>query len=1408
MDVRLLGPVEVSADGRTVRLGGPKPRAVLAMLALDPGTTVSTDRLIEGLWGEEPPATAAKTLQVYVSRLRKALTANGDGTDIVTRARGYELRLAPDDVDACRFERLLAHGAPREALALWRGPPLDDVADEPFAAAEIRRLEELRLAAIEQAIDADLAAGRHRELVGELGGLVAEHALHERFHGQLMVALYRSGRQAEALEGYRRARATLVDQIGVEPGRELRELHEAILRQDPSLALEDEATPPPERENGERRAVACPFKGLASFDVDDADVFFGRERLVSEMVARAVAAPVIGVVGPSGSGKSSLLRAGLLASLRGGALPGSERWSIALLRPGERPLEAIERTRRAAPEHARLVLAIDQLEEVFTACDDETERAAFIEALVAYTRDEHRRTLVVVALRADFYGRCAAYPEFARLLSANHVLVGPMRRDELRRAIELPARRAGLRIEPDLVEALIADVEGEPGALPLLSAALLELWLQRDGRALRMSAYEHTGGVRGAVARLAETAYEELDPGQRAVARRILLRLVGETDAEGSAVVRRRISLAELDVERDEQAGEVLSALVHHRLVTIGDGEVEVAHEALLREWPRLRGWLEEDVQGRRLHRHLRAAAQVWDAGARDPGELYRGARLASALDWWSTHDSDLNEIARHFLVESRRASERAQRRLRAVLAGISALLVVAVIAGVVALQQRANARDQATAADAQRLGSRALVEDNLDRALLLARQGVALDDTVHTRGNLLAALLKSPAAIGVLRADSERILAAALSPDERTLAVGNIPGRVSLFDTRTRRRVAMLEPTPNGAAIHELAFSPDGSRLAVAHAIAPGDPYTASPTGIAVTVLDTRSHQTVTRLTLPPGRPITGLRFSPDARIIGVMAITGYPDGASTFTRFDARTGRRILGPLRVNRRGYSPLMITSDGRRMVVVGYDGVTVRDAATLEVLERFPGVGVSAALTASPLHFQTVSAPYALSGDDRTVAIGDVDGSLRLLDLETGNVRTASGRHAAAVSDARFTPDGRSVITTGNDGDVTVWDVRRGAALEPLSGHAGFVFSPMISRDGTTLYTASLDGTVLIWDLAGQRRLGRPLRVGAEGTGGAGTALSSDGRVIAVARRGGAIGVVDADSMKERRTIAVLSAGDVTRLLFVPGARLLVVGGDTGQLALVDTDTGKVVPLRGHRDYIVTPGVSADGRLLVTAGVGGDVRVRSLPDGRALGAPLRFPHGIYDAQLSPDGRRLALVLFAESGVPDTLEVWDVESRRRVVRRRPGDNTNLVRFSPDGRLVAVGNNSGRARVWSTTTWQPVSRSFAGHAGALNGAAISRDGRMLATGGDDGTVRLWDIGSGQAVGAPLPGVPNTPVVPSFTPDSARLLAAYETGDAYLWDIRPESLVRQACRVAGRRLTRAEWSEFLPGRDYDPAC
>ena len=412
----------------------------------------------------------------------------------------------------------------------------------------------------------------------------------------------------------------------------------------------------------------CPFKGLASFEPVDADYFFGRERLVAQLVARLVGAGFLGIVGPSGSGKSSVLRAGLLPALAGGVLPGSEGWRRLLLRPGARPLEELRRvlvsgasdplgeTLDALPSGARLLLAVDQLEELFTACRSDDDRKAFADTLARAAADPDGRAVVVVALRADFYGRLAAYPGLAELLGANHVLVSPMQASELRRIVELPASRVGLRVEPELAESLIDDVEGESGALPLLSTALLELWQKRTDDTLTLTAYRESGGVQGAVARLAEGTYARIPDGRKPIVRAIMLRLVGE--GEGDAAVRRRAPLAELDLERNEDVADVLATLADSRLVTVSEGHVEVAHEALLREWPRLSEWIEDDTEGRRLRRHITQAATDWDAAGRDQGELYRGARLAAALDWAADHALDVNELEREFVTESREASD------------------------------------------------------------------------------------------------------------------------------------------------------------------------------------------------------------------------------------------------------------------------------------------------------------------------------------------------------------------------------------------------------------------------------------------------------------------------------------------------------------------------------------------------------------------------------------------------------------------------------------------------------------------------------------------------------------------------------------------------------------------------------
>jgi WD40 repeat protein len=779
-----------------------------------------------------------------------------------------------------------------------------------------------------------------------------------------------------------------------------------------------------------------------------------------------VEAPLVGILGPSGIGKSSLLRAGLLPALSAGLLPGSADWRQVLLRPGADPRaelrraiggDRLDRAIRQLSPGERLVVAVDQLEELFTLCELEDERAAFMDQLVAAASDRERRALVLVSLRMDFYGRFIAYPQFAGLLSRGHMLVGPMNREELTRAIEQPAARAGLEFEPGLFDALVSDVAGEPGGLPLLSTTLLELWRARDGRVLRYDSYRSSGGVRGAVARLAEAAYIQLGDNERGIARGLMLRLAS---GEDGTLARRRVPLSEL--ERVSGAGPVLAELTDARLLTVSDGEVELSHEALVREWPRYRTWLEEDRTGRRVHAQMSGAARDWDERGRDAADLYRGARLAAALEWQPGHQQELNPTERAFLNASRAAAGRAQRRLGLVLAALGALLAVAVAGGVVALDQRSSARNEAQVAEAQRLGVQALSEPRLDRALLLARQGVALDQSPAARSYLLEALLRSPAAIRVIAGAGNPLDALDLSPDGRTLAAGDTSGNVLFFDAVTGRRVG--RPYTALGAISAVRFSPDGRYLAVAFE----EQF--------VDILDAGTHQYTRRLVVAPPSSsalidnpwvLGTIAFSPDSRELWADLIHNRPHGSSGYiVRWDARSGQRLGPPRQIDPTpqkalagfiGRGAQLVTSSGAERATV------IRDAATLRPVRRLRGG----------------SARAALSPDGRVVAFGGADGSVRLLDLQTGNLRVATDRHDAAVIDLRFAPNSRTLLTAGADGRVIEWNVADARRIETFTGHAGTVSQVTIAPDGQTAYSAGGDETVIVWDLAHNRRLDRP-----------------------------------------------------------------------------------------------------------------------------------------------------------------------------------------------------------------------------------------------------------------------------------------------------------------------------------------
>jgi WD40 repeat protein/DNA-binding SARP family transcriptional activator len=1422
VEYRILGPLEVVRDEELVALGAAQQRALLAVLVLQGGKPVSIDQLIDELWGDRGPATAAKTVQVYVSQLRKALGADA----IVTQGRGYRLAIEPEQVDAVRFDALRSEGrralsdgdAARakdrlcSALGLWRGDALADFAYEPFAQAAIGRLREAHLGALEDRIDADLALGGDEELIGELESLIASNPLQERLRGQLMMALYRAGRQAEALSAYRQTSELLRDELGLEPSRSLQELERSILEQD--IALDTIQT---------RREVpdVCPFKGLAFFDRADAEYFCGRERLVSDLVARLVEAPIVGILGPSGIGKSSLLRAGVLQALSAGLLPGSGGWRQALLRPGEHPDadlsralggELLEQVLERISPGERLVIAVDQLEELFTLCKQEDERAAFLEQLAAAARDRERRALVLVSLRADFYGRLVSYPRFAGLLSRSHVLVGPMGREELARAIEQPAARAGLELEPGLTDALISDVAGEPGGLPLLSTMLLELWRVRDGRVLRYDPYRTSGGVHGAVARLAEVAYNRLGESEQRIARGLMLRLASGEDA---ALIGRRVRLSEL--ERVTGAAPVLAQLTDARLLTVADGEVELSHEALLREWPRYRTWLEEDRVGRRVYAHLTAAARDWEARGRDVADVYRGVRLAAALEWRAGHELELNQTERQFLDAGRAVAGRAQRRLRMVLGAVAALLAVAVAGAVVALDQRASARNEARAAESERLGLQALTDPRLDRSLLLARQGVALDDSPATRSYLLDALLRSPAAIRVISGDGNPLTALDLSPDGRTLAAGDGRGNLVFFDAASARRIA----TPYRAlrAISAVRFSPDGKLVALVE-------------GDVVDLVDARTHQSkALLLAAPPSSSgsdnpwvLGAITFSPNSRVLAAGVIHNQPHRTSAdIVRWDVGTGRRLEPPRQIAPTPEATLVgLIASGAQVVTSSApaDVTIVRDAATLQPLRRLRGGDIRG----------------VLSPDGRLVALGATDGSVRILDLHTGVLRTAADRHDGAVTDLRFTPDARTLLTAGADGRLIEWNVADAQRIETFAGHAGSVSQIAIAPDGSTAYTAGEDGTVIAWDLAGDKRLDRPFTAPPRSAtvfpgnansptnfdpasttvpvAGFAVATTPDGRGFAVPDDAGYVDVFDSRTLTRTARLPVSPGQQVAAVALAPDGRTVAATTQDGHLRFGDLrHPQRLGPPQAVSDWPVwSLAFSAEGRWLAT---NGDITSSDPPlqlwdvrHRRRVNTALLSPRTADPSVVtfSPDGTKLAAAVNDSEGTT-AIEILSVPQLAVLKTLPTGPGTSL-RFSPDGRLLVFGDVQGRVWLYDTHTWTPRGSPLVAHTGAVVTVSFSPDGRMLATTSHDGTTRLWEIPSGRPIGTALPGPAQQYVAGAFVDGGTHLVTLDDNGHGNLWDIQPQSWARRACRIAGRTLTRTEWNAALSERTYAPAC
>jgi WD40 repeat protein len=971
-------------------------------------------------------------------------------------------------------------------------------------------------------------------------------------------------------------------------------------------------------------------------------------------------------------------------------------------------------------------------------------------------------------------------------------------------------------VESPLVDALVREVAEEPGGLPLLSTALVELWQARDGAWLRLEAHERTGGVRGAVARLAEASFGRLQGEEREAARALLLRLVGR--GEGDAAVRRRVPVSEFD--RTPAVESVLHTFTRDRLLTAADGTVEVSHEALIREWPRLRGWLEEDVQGREIRSHITQAAKQWDGRGRDLAELYRGTRLSITLDWAARHGRELNELEREFLAQSRQASEqeaekqrRTNRRLRGLLLGTAVFLVVALLAGSLALIQRGHARNaqsaaeaQALRSDAERIGTLALTEPNLDRSFLLAVLGVQLEDRPETQGDLLAVLQKTPALIHILRPSQRSSAALAVSPDGRLLASADSEGVLSFYDLRTWKPSGIPVRLNEPATLNALVFSPDGRALAVG---------TAAKNEARLYLVDVPS-RSVRRIGSWPSVPSFGplrfihFAFAPDGKriAVGVATLEGPPStfpSAGTLIVLDATSGDEVWRRRYPWREGQQEVEVafTPQGE-IVTSAIQGDTVLwNPKNGRIMRRFP---IGGTLDLSP-----DGRLAALSQNHRDFA--NLRSSLAVLDLHAGTHRALDALSAGWLQSVRFTPDGRSVLGRSVQGVLGEWDVDSGSIVQTFTGQStgGFGLSLAITPDGRTALAGAEDGSVLAWDLSGTQRLGRTFlrRPSLEGCPTIPCfVIDPQSTIMASAQSDGTVDLIDLRRFRLVGTLPAKNGKEVDALAFFPDGRTLATGGTNGRVTLWDVRSRSVVRTLLFDDPVPWVAVSPDGNLLAVQTKAPDstsssVQVRDLSSGEVL-FEQELANGQGSMFFSPDGRRLAALGCCEPA--SEIRVWNARTGAEVLSPQLAGLATSIVFSPDGRLIGAGTEDGKVVLWNARTGERRGPPFRVATGSMDRVSFSPDGRLFSAISSDLTATVWDIASRQRLGNTFPirelWIPDAHFAPNgdLVIDYGSHIAAWPM-DLRAWE-------RFACQVAGRDLTPAEWNDLLPKRPYERVC
>ncbi|WP_344094677.1 BTAD domain-containing putative transcriptional regulator [Microbacterium deminutum] len=1394
MTVRVLGPLDTGTEESL----SPRERAIFSALIVRAGASVSSDELAEAYWGDNPPRTWSQQVKTSVARIRGRLGPEA----VLTRGSDYVLGIDNSAIDAFEFERLVSRArkhalhsdhdraidAYRRALGLWRGRAFSELADWEPARQEAGRLSEIRRSAEEELLEERLHIGAHREIIAEAEQAVPIEPLREERWAILAVANYRAGRQIEALAAIREARERFADEFGVELSSRLRQLETAMLRQDPTL----DALPAPPPAND-----LCPYRGLVPFGPDDAEDFFGRQDAIEAILSRVHSGSILTIVGPSGSGKSSLVLAGVIPRER------ESGRRVEILRGGATLVNSL----RTALHHfgAPEIVVVDQAEAIFQLDEPEIEAtgALFEEAL-------RLGGALVLTLRSDFLDRAIALPHIGPDVARGLYALGPLSEEGLRQAVIEPAARAGLRLEPGLVELIVRDAGDRQTTLPHVSHALLETWIRREGSTLTVDGYEESGGIAGAIGQSAENVYQSMDDADAVVCRALMLRLI-QRDAGGRSV-RRPAQLAPLLA--DPQRRRVLERLVATRLLTLDGETILVAHEAIATAWPRLDGWLEEDAEGARLVATVATAADLWNGSGRRDEDLLRGARLQSALDWRDRSEPDLTAVEQGFLDaaaerergEVRELADRAardkrnNRRLRWALAGAAVLLVVALAAGGLAAVQGGEAQVAAENARVEAVvaTSLSLIDNDREMASLLAAEAFrrwphdprtrsALWGVMISTGGLVAAHHDPDAYLPVLDIIPGTSTALRVESSEP-----GRPPKVDIVDINTGQVVrafdlVLPEVPPN--TWYELAVSPDGSAAAIQSPVP--DPSDAD--GCCrrmLTLLDIATGDTLPGTSLVRAQMAGHMAFDGEGgRLYVAQPITG-DVMAVDMTTGEVRESAAGVFDEPGDHPGDSGFGIALiDGGLLAVAAVDQIRIFDRETLALARTIPlegdftsgdivadhegglvstGLGGTVRIdvaTGATLWRRLVKGEahcgvlHIASGS--TVACGSFLG-LALLDLATGE--TTNTRTALQLNRSPYlaTIDDESILVSIETPPIWMrWRIDGGGAGAGIIAKGRELIDGP-EQGGSLVVTRARDGgRMRLWDFE------RDVPVGDE----------SDRIVLlgsGIAARYDGSGRPQLERITTEEKIAL-------RITGLPD-EFDVMAGAWGRPAFAVWDTGIVA-------FDPATGEPLGDRLAIAA----DHFV------------------VWSLSETHDGRRAVLTYETEGRTETAL--FDIASGAKLVGGLYGLEASHV---VNDHLV-VGVSDSQAQLYDIATLNPVSPLPRAIGGGQK-ISVSADGRTLLNVGWNNALTLYDLTADIALASPLRselsslefsgGVNVGFRVGGFlSADGGTLLERVSDG-IRVWDLRPNEQALSACALAGRELTEKEWSTYFPGEEQIDTC